>query len=378
MKKSFVVLILILMVGCSERNPYGSPELLWEIELFETQYGGDTWAPVAGKDGSVYYADNKTSDGEYYYLVIQAYSSDGVREWSETFESGSLIPVVASDGNLFCSTSEWNEETESNYGVLCEINSSSGSVVWSTPVDGLWSGRMQIGADGNLYCGGRIGNDYYVVAFDRSGNKLWEFSLEENDLQGLQVAPDGTIYVTSVSYDSSVDGIVYLYAINSDGSLKWKRESEYGYAFIVGADGTLYFDGSPDNSYLYAVNPDGTLNWTYEEAVRIGTNKIGSDGTIYILANEPNVYQSHLHALNPDGTLQWKYTEEDVGRFELGSDGSLYIAANGFLYAFNPDKTIRWRHDQVGAMDVSEDGVVYMMVCESGKRYWEYYLQALQ
>ena len=73
----------------------------------------------------------------------------------------------------------------------------------------------------------------------------------------------------------------------------------------MGADGTLYF-GSNDN-YLYALNPDGSLKWRYETGGEvISSPAIDSEGTVCFGSGDRFFY-----ALNPDGTLKWSYQAEE-------------------------------------------------------------------
>jgi len=66
--------------------------------------------------------------------------------------------------------------------------------------------------------------------------------------------------------------------------LKWRFET--GREIIssspaVGKDGTIYI-GSWD-IYLYAVNPDGTLKWKLNTPASISSSPvIGADGTVYV------------------------------------------------------------------------------------------------
>ncbi|MEM4229483.1 MAG: PQQ-binding-like beta-propeller repeat protein, partial [Thermoproteota archaeon] len=84
--------------------------------------------------------------------------------------------------------------------------------------------------------------------------------------------------------------------------------------------------------YLYALNPDGTLKWKYQTGGYVYSSpSIGSDGTIYF-----GSYDSHLYALNPDGTLKWKYKTGDYvySSPAIGSDGTIYFGSgDGCLYA---------------------------------------------
>jgi hypothetical protein len=102
----------------------------------------------------------------------------------------------------------------------------------------------------------------------------------------------------------------------------------------IGADGTIYV-GSWDG-FFYALNPDGTLKWKFEtlkEGESITSSAaIGADGTIYVCARDG------FRAINPDGTSKWHYEGKIGGVVSapaIGSDGTIYVGSwDGNLYAF--------------------------------------------
>ena len=69
------------------------------------------------------------------------------------------------------------------------------------------------------------------------------------------IASDGIIYI-SPKYN-------HLYAINPDGSRKWrfKTGDDVSFSPAIGRDVTIYV-GSGDN-YLYAINSDGSIPFTH-------------------------------------------------------------------------------------------------------------------
>jgi outer membrane protein assembly factor BamB len=107
----------------------------------------------------------------------------------------------------------------------------------------------------------------------------WGFSIAPNGspieiISSPAIAPDGTIYIGS--------GNGALYAINPDGTLKWRYET--GGALpaspAIGSDGTVYI-GSMDRQF-YAIHPDGTLKWIFPtKNIFTSSAAIGADGTIY-------------------------------------------------------------------------------------------------
>lgn len=130
----------------------------------------------------------------------------------------------------------------------------------------------------------------------------------------------------------------------------------------VGADGTIYLPVGRLHrdtvGYLYAINPDGTLRWRLRLAGMIPsltTPAIGPDGMIYVHGNgdEGNtVAIEKLHAITPDGTIAWTFLPNgSYGMFTssvqsspvVGADGTIYVGwMNTYLFAINPDGTMKW------------------------------------
>ncbi|MEM2175649.1 MAG: PQQ-binding-like beta-propeller repeat protein, partial [Candidatus Micrarchaeia archaeon] len=98
----------------------------------------------------------------------------------------------------------------------------------------------------------------------------------------------------------------------------------------IGKDGTIYV-GSWDN-YLYAINPDGSLKWKFKTGDNVRSSPaIGKDGTIYV-----GSYDNYLYAINPDGSLKWKFkTGSSVySSPAIGKDGTIYVGSwDTYLYA---------------------------------------------
>jgi len=98
----------------------------------------------------------------------------------------------------------------------------------------------------------------------------------------------------------------------------------------IGADGTIYV-GSKDNN-LYAINSDGSLKWSFTTGDMVRSSPtIGADGTIYVGSDDNNLY-----AINPDGSLKWSFTTGDdvFSSPAIGADGTIYVGSfDGKLYA---------------------------------------------
>ena len=92
--------------------------------------------------------------------------------------------------------------------------------------------------------------------------------------------------------------------------------------------------GSYDD-YLYAINPDGTEKWKFKTDSDVKSSPaIGSDGTIYV-----GSYDDYLYAINPDGTEKWKVETVSFvySSPAIGSDGIIYVGSHHYLYALYSD-----------------------------------------
>src|SRR5204862_317391 len=143
------------------------------------------------------------------------------------------------------------------------------------------------------------------------------------------VAEDGTIYVGS---DDD-----HLYAVKSDGSLKWKlrlgacdpngfgpesSRCDVDGGPTIGPDGTIYVGGDG----IHAVWPDGTLRWKLAAADKIVATPAIATNNIILIGSE----DEHLYALAPDGTLLWALAlGGDVDSTPaIARDGTIYVAGD--------------------------------------------------
>jgi len=202
-------------------------------------------------------------------------------------------------------------------------------------------------------------DQHRIVIRPKDTLSIWRYLINAgtptSNYSSPAIGPDGAIYVGSQDN--------YLYAVNSDGTLKWKfltggpvRSSP-----AIGADGTVYV-GSNDN-HLYAINPNGRLNWSCLTHDNVTSSPaIAADGTIIFGSNDDTIY-----ALNPDSTVRWKYpTGQDVNSSpSIAADGTVYCGSNDdYLYALTSGGAFKWRYstgrDIVGSPAIGSDGTVYI------------------
>lgn len=256
---------------------------------------------------------------------------------------------------------------------------------WSfhPPGGSSWHSTPAIGRDGTVYVGfsadsGSPNAEGTLYAL-RPGAGLAATTAWTVDLgPGRQtssptIGADGTIY--------ALGGEGRLSAISPSGAVEWTAQtgSVLKSSPAIGVDGTVYVASM--NGKLYAIAPPrnpgpdiGTIRWTFRFAEYpgqappvishsppagadgIGTGgspTIASDGTIYIGANNSNLY-----AIGPDGKLEWMFeAEREIAGIwstpALSPDEhTLYFGANkGGIYALNRDDgTLRWQYKVPGSI----------------------------
>jgi outer membrane protein assembly factor BamB len=192
------------------------------------------------------------------------------------------------------------------------------------------------------------------------------------------VAPDGTIYVTTVKFPAvGVDG--KLVALHPDGSVKWTTtltnaagQGVWASATpVLDAEGNLYVAWAHDKDFkgltALSLDADGAVRWRYEPAIELenashqepvlvnGVLYAAVDTSFYIPDPE---HRGSIIALDAaSGTKLWRWISPNLDTFfdgpAVGTDGALYHGsaanplreAHGWLYRILPDGTLDWSVD---------------------------------
>lgn len=260
----------------------------------------------------------------------------------------------------------------------------------------------------------------------------WSYTLPDKvAYSGPAIADDGTIYIAcdyatrnTLTYETSPENV---FAINPNNTLKWQGHVNEGAlqdkvdqiisSPSINADGSVYISGHygrrvhrfnaatgdtlrtfymnsrvrysapafASNGEVYIMTRNNndrgarnftldltTQNWIFETGTDFNcVPAIASDGTIYAIATNDNIY-----AINLDGTQKWSAAYGSGGyassAIALADDGTIYASAklngagDGVLKAYNPaDGTEKWsvtftgENAEKGGPAVAADGTVY-------------------
>jgi len=355
-----------IYVGSNDNNLYAinpNGTLKW---TFETAGFRNLGSPIIGFDGTIYLTA----------AALYAINPDGTLKWKTDDSHTNTALVIGKDGTIYTSS-----------GNSLQAFNPDGKLRWDAMITGSILSSVAMDPNGIIYLGtSSLLEDNSVYAFFNNGTIKWRFESINQTKTPPSIGPDGTIYIGSLDE--------HLYAINPDGTLKWKAEYALGYGGIaIGAESTLYF-GSVDN-YIYAVNSDGTLKWRVEtRSSIISSPAIGSDGTIYMGSNDDYFYAINKGSPSPppnltvsagDGfvELKWEPPTDDGGLSITGykiyrgkdiNDMELLKTVNGSKTSYR-DKSVKngeeyfyhvTAENENGESDKSDD-ISKIPLADSGK-----------
>jgi len=209
---------------------------------------------------------------------IYAINPDGTKKWEYLEEVAAFVathlssPVIADDGSItYSSTNTASTRISSNGEWLADLLDNYYNSILTSPA--LISGDT-------IY----IKEDAAIKAYYSTGGLIWATSLPGDGISGFQGSPsidkNGTIYYSNPNT---------LYALSLDGSIKWT------YALNTSTpDYSSYYSTPAISSYgpivstergLFAVNNDGSFRWKITTLGGPSYNNVsptvGNDDIIY-------------------------------------------------------------------------------------------------
>jgi outer membrane protein assembly factor BamB len=221
-------------------NPNGT--IRWKYTVSDAVMGDI----AIGPDGTIYASSFNSN--------IYALYANGTLKWK--FKTGDAVKgpaSIASDGTVYIGS--WD-------GYLYALYPENGSMKWQCNIGGTET-NPTIGIDGTIY----VGNKGLYAIYPNNGTIKWIYSEQGRDIfqSSPAISSDGVIYV-GVNVGESSGGEIW--AVNSNGSLRWKKpiaNENVESSPAIGADGTVYISsasrkrnsiqGVKSIGYLHAFGP---------------------------------------------------------------------------------------------------------------------------
>ncbi|MCK5260828.1 MAG: PQQ-binding-like beta-propeller repeat protein [Thermoplasmatales archaeon] len=327
-----------------------------------------------------YCLDASGSNAKYEYYkekLLKEYSNDGMEIVDKVTISIESPQTIVSSGPMDSSWPMKCHDTHHTSRSPYNTANVTGQEKWRFRANEGVDGGPIIGNDGTIYFGDKEG---HVYAIHSNGSLKWEYHTGYNFITSTPaLAEDGTLYVGSWDH--------YLYAINSSsGVRKWKFNARGTIASspTIAGDGTIYFGTMWDSQTghrIYAANPNGTEKWQYKTGNDITSDPvIGDDGTVYVGSCD-----TYFYAMHPNGTLKWRFKTGDYikGPASIADDGTVYIGSfDGYLYALYPNNgTMKWKYGAGTETNpsIASDGTIYVgslnklhAIYPNGTRKWTF------
>lgn len=212
---------------------------------------------------------------------------------------------------------------------------------------------------------------------------IWSFELGG---PGTTAAPvigdDGTIYIVGEYPGEPLGGGVRnagIIAITPQGSLKWffpvpvdigsALYRIYSESVTISSDQTIYFGGW--DSTLYALNPDGTIKWKkkgFHHRFDIGYPPVVPP----IIDNENRIYSGtdSIFCFRSDGSVIWRFFDDTLGycvRMALGTSHIFCALQDRGILALSYDGKRQW----FTSVDLSNLPHYSMIVDEDDNLYFK-------
>lgn len=245
-------------------------------------------------------------------------------------------------------------------------------------------GDPVVGEDGTVYVSGRVDNKLYALT--PAGNLKWTFAghipppKQEFFMAPPAIMRDGTLLIASTDTICTKDKPgEFFYAINPDGTLRWKKELEGGTVFAanVGSNDSIYV--VTDFCWLYSLDPRGYLaspdtivNW------RTNLRALPENAAAINLSDLPVVVAGDtVMTILRYGSFRFKrnYTPGDTLQgLVVDEAGNLYLTTrdHGRVLSVSATGALRWLREPDESFGIpalpalGDDGTLYLTSLQGG------------
>ena len=290
---------------------------------------------VVDSNDNIYVGSTFHTSSPSYRPVIHKFNSEGVHQWSKDYTFSTSIPfqlqemVIDSNDNIYIAATLLDTE---NYPLIMKLNT-SGTVQWARKVTGsggtarvFYGYNLAVSPNGSdIYLGGKVvnytgtgtlGSSYsiYMTKWNSSGSLQWsKVMANSNDrMAPASVADNNKVYFVAKDSVSTFQGAIY--AINSNGTLSWRRgimkNDMEPRGIWINSSGTIGVAFKEDERWNNDVYEKWGLTWEY-----LTTSGAVSGGTA----------RSVYSASSPSSIWDELYVDEDAGGQIVSSGNKTYI-----------------------------------------------------
>ncbi len=334
------------------RSPYAGPRQLQVARSFQAVVPSDPATSsgnndvqsdlVIGPDGTIYLS---TFPGSVLALADGSGSTLALKwQFHQPKASGfHSSPILSRDGSLVTGVSGGTPPSTTLY----DLKGDQPQTAWKYDLGaGRMTSSITVGPDGTMYA---ISGPGKLAALNPDGTAKWTSQAGPSEHAAPGLAGNGVVYAPSTDgnlYALVPGGVLWTFAFGDRPGIPTRASAPGGggngkgssTAPTVGPDGTVYVGAN--NSDFYAVNPDGSLKWKYEaepELAGIWSGAaLSADGkTVYFGANKGGIYAVDTES----GKLVWQaplFGGSVYASPTLDKNGTLYVGSTtGHVFALD-------------------------------------------
>jgi hypothetical protein len=189
----------------------------------------------------------------------------------------------------------------------------------------------------NLYAGGDLGNEAYLLSINSSGQKLWSKIIHYPSSTGSLISgitsDSNNLYLIGTVNLPTQNSTLFLTKMNSFGNIIWTKEIGIGYA------GDLIFNKILNqivflaNNNIVAADTSGNIIWSKSYSTSFGFSKIAIQQSNYIITGGTDSGGIVL-SIDQNGNSNWakQYTDSN---FTYLYFNSVYISGDNSIYLSN-------------------------------------------
>jgi len=317
------------------------------------QYNADntiTGTAAIDSNGNIYFGSKDN--------YIHSLSASGVLRWKFLADGDVKSSVVITTTDIIYATTAGRlYKLSANGSSLWETNGESGAV------QGLPYGSAStpaVGSDGTVY----VVNGGKLFSINELGTENWSTIAPELDFSSPVIGDNGVIYCAAGHM--AMDGDYALHAFNPEtGEINWSfplGDMPYTHNPTIAQDGTIYITAA--DLYLYAINPNGTLKWKFLGDDELYDCIIDANDVIVVLAKSNTLYRINPDGIPVDSFFSYDYQNVNFRPdYVIGNSGQVFIghdkgawAFGEPRYSFSADRIVLVRGQETFPNDFNDEG----------------------
>lgn len=337
---------MLLFQSCDDIVPPINPEdnkidrLKWTYDFSTIMaYSLDNQIPAIDEEGNIYLA----ADVQYGGQIVKL-SESGQELWLKKENDFPLSRLMYFDGKVFYIT---------NNKLICR-QASDGEKLWEADASG---GYKTLALSNNkIYTikfvdGGIFGSNHTLLAYDYSGNQVWETKVQYSPVDTMcyanAISVNGNnIYLGVFAEVDNSDFAIINYVDGGNSVSKgwtWLAPEDYSVGggspriadFAIDDNSNLIFGMEKSSvQYIFSLSPSGIENWHSETSLPQIISSVSVDGS-------GNCFASYdkCEKIDNNGIVWSSEIKTDWDYLGLTSKGPA-ISDNGDLYFQNPSKLL--------------------------------------